>query len=106
MMVPNRYKAAVFLLLGACAATGPAETLPEDPGFIEELPAEVLAIVGPNQNLRAVRILPEDGCYWYQWSGPVETTFLPLNTVDGRQICTRPPEVHPDPELELTPVPA
>lgn len=104
MMVPNRYKAALFLLLGACAATGPVETLPEDTGFIQELPAEVLAVVGPNQNLRAVRILPEDGCYWYEWPGPVETTYLPLNTTDGRQICTRPPEVHPDPEL--TPAPA
>ncbi len=104
MKVPNRYKAALFLFLGACAATGPIETSLDSPGFIEELPEQVLAVVGPNQNLRTVRVLPDDGCYWYEWSGPVETTYLPLNTTEGRQICTRPPEIHPD--AELTPAPA
>lgn len=97
MKVPNQYMAALFLLLGACATTAPTETSVENPGFIEELPEGVLAIVAPNQNLRAVRILPEDGCYWYEWPGPVETTYLPLNTREGRQICTRPQEIHPDP---------
>ena len=93
MKVPNYYMAALFLLLGACATTAPTETALENPGFIEELPEEVLAVVGPYQNLRTVRILPEDGCYWFEWTGPVETTFLPLLTGDGRQICTRAPEV-------------
>jgi hypothetical protein len=94
MKVPNHYMAALFLLLGACATTGPTEVSLENPGFIEELPEGVMAIVAPNQNLQTVRVLPEDGCYWFQRTGPVETTFLPLNTREGRQICTRPQEIH------------
>ena len=76
---------ALVPVLAACAAPAPTDTT----GFIEELPEGVLAIVAPNQNLGAVRVLPDDGCYWYQWVGPVETTFLPLLTTDGRMICTR-----------------
>ena len=72
-------------LMAACAAPAPTNSS----GFIEELPEELLAIVAPNQDLAAVRVLPDDGCYWYQWVGPVETTFLPLLTLDGRMICTR-----------------
>jgi hypothetical protein len=33
--------------------------------------------------------MPEDGCYWYRYVGPVETTYLPLRTIEGRPICTR-----------------
>ncbi len=86
-MKPYRKFLALGILpiLAACAAPAPTDTT----GFIEELPEGVLAIVAPNQNLGAVRVLPDDGCYWYQWVGPVETTFLPLLTLDGRMICTR-----------------
>ena len=42
------------------------------------------------QDLQSARLLPEDGCYWYQHSGPVENTFLPLRTRENRMICTRP----------------
>jgi len=34
-------------------------------------------------------LLPEDGCYWYQHSGPVETTMVPLRAVGGNPICTK-----------------
>lgn len=79
------------LLLGACddiqgASTGPGQ------GFIRELPEEVLAIAATNQDLTAVRIDPTDGCYVYQYVGPVETTFLPLRTNSGSPICTKPAE--------------
>jgi len=60
--------------------------------FISELPESVLAIVGPYQDLNAVQIDPNDGCYVYQYVGPVETTFLPLRSKDGRPICTQLPE--------------
>lgn len=59
-------------------------------GFISELPEGVIAIAAPYQNLGAVRILPEDGCYWYLHVGPVESTMLPLRTTEGRPICTAP----------------
>lgn len=77
------------LLLGACdeiqdASAGPGQ------GFIRELPEEVLAIAATNQDLTAVRIDPEDGCYVYRYVGPVETTFLPLRTTRGNPICTTP----------------
>jgi len=61
-------------------------------GFIQELPEGVLAIVGPYQDLTAVKIDETDGCYVYRHVGPVETTFLPLRAKNGRLICTRPPE--------------
>ena len=59
--------------------------------FIGQLPDGVLAIAAPYQDLTAVRIDPADGCYVYRHVGPVETTFLPLRSVNGRPICSRPP---------------
>lgn len=79
----------VFLGLAACAPKVD-DTAGRGPGFIEELPEVVAAIAAPHQNLDAVRLRPEDGCYWYQYHGPVETTMLPLRTTEGRPICTRP----------------
>ncbi len=75
-------------LLGACAST-PTSQEGAIPGLVDELPEAVAAIVDTEQDVSVVRISPEDGCYWYQWAGPVETTFLPLRTFDGRMICTR-----------------
>lgn len=80
--------AAAILALGACAA--PMARAPDQPpGFIEELPQQVVALAAPYQDLRAVRLRPEDGCYWYQRVGPVETTMLPLRTAAGGPICTQ-----------------
>jgi hypothetical protein len=75
-------------VLAACAPTLDT-AVAEDDGFLTELPEAVLAVVAPHQNLRAVQIMPEDGCYWYRHRGPVETTMLPLLTTAGRHICTR-----------------
>ncbi|SFN97979.1 hypothetical protein SAMN04487859_112102 [Roseovarius lutimaris] len=78
-----------LITLGACSVPEFSDTGSEDPGFLTELPEGVLAIVAPYQDLQAVRISPEDGCYWYRHVGPVETTMLPLRTVNGNPICTR-----------------
>jgi hypothetical protein len=76
---------AVMLALGACVAPMPE---PEtETGFITNLPAQVIALADPTQNLQAVRIM-DDGCYWYEHAGPVETTMLPLRTPSGSPICT------------------
>ena len=56
------------------------------------LPDSVLAMAAPYQDLTTVRIDPSSGCYVYRYAGPVETTFLPLRSGDGRPICTRLPE--------------
>ena len=88
MKAPLPLVLATTLVLGACAS-GPGVNEVGESGFIEELPEAVIAAADPAQNLRGVRILPSDGCYWYQWVGPVETTLLPLRTRDGRPICTR-----------------
>ena len=77
----------LFAPLLALAACGPPPPPPS--AFIEELPEPVLAIVAANQNLSTVQIR-QDGCYWWQYRGPVETTFIPLLTTEGRMICTRP----------------
>lgn len=79
---------AAMALLAGCAAPNVVAT-DEDTGFIEELPEGVLAVAAPYQNLAAVRISPEDGCYWYLHDGPVESTLLPLRTPQGNPICTQ-----------------
>ena len=80
------------ILLAACDDFQAANSSPSD-GFIKELPEGVLSIVAPYQDLNSVRIDPADGCFVYRHMGPVETTFLPLRSANGRPICTRQPEV-------------
>lgn len=83
---------AALLALGAC--TAPTARAPDQPGdFIEDLPEQIVALAAPQQDLKAVRLMPEDGCYWYRHVGPVETTMLPLRTTSGSPICTRPQNV-------------
>jgi hypothetical protein len=53
------------------------------------VPESVAAMAAPNQDLTTARVLPEDGCYWYVHTNPVETTLLPLRNKEGRPICTR-----------------
>ena len=71
------------LALAACDATGG--------GFMRDVPEEVAAMAAPNQNLATVRLM-DDGCYWYQHAGPVETTMIPLRSKRGRPICAAAPE--------------
>lgn len=59
-------------------------------GTLAVVPEQVLAIAAPYQDLNAVRFGPDDNCYWYRHAGPVETTWLPLRTVNGNPICTKP----------------
>ncbi|WP_232831431.1 hypothetical protein [Pseudogemmobacter bohemicus] len=70
------------LLSGCVATTGAEPSLPP-------LSEEVLALVGPNQDLASARLVPEDGCYWYEHTGPVETTLIPLLSQRGRPICVQ-----------------
>jgi hypothetical protein len=72
---------AALLALSACVST------PE--GEVDQLSEQVLALAAPGQDLTQVRI-ESDGCYWYRYEGPVETTFLPVLTRDDRMICVRP----------------
>lgn len=71
------------LYLAACAATPPTNQP------IANLPEAIVAMAAPNQDLSTVRVLPEDGCYWYLHRNPVETTLLPLRNTAGRPICSR-----------------
>lgn len=77
------------LFVTSCGAVQSTSSGPAD-GFFKELPEGVLAIAATNQDLTAVRIDPTDGCYVYRYVGPVETTFLPLRSTNGRPICSRP----------------
>ena len=77
----------VVLFLGACTASidGTGDRVAQ---FAGDVPDAVASIAAPYQDLQSARLLPDDGCYWYRHVGPVETTLLPLRTVDGRPICT------------------
>lgn len=78
------------LALVACAETGGATMSGTGTGGrdVGSLPEAVVAAAAPYQDLTSVRI-DETGCYVYLYAGPVETTWLPLRTRDGRPICTR-----------------
>ncbi|WP_439117824.1 hypothetical protein [Nereida ignava] len=78
----------------ACTISPPADVEPASP-FIQELPEEILAIAAPYQDLTAVMINPSDNCYVYRHVGVVETTLLPLRTLDGRPICIARSELEP-----------
>jgi hypothetical protein len=97
MNVRKYFLLSSLVVLTACSA---AVTTPPDgqvPEIIEELPESVAAIAATYQNLDAVRLMP-DGCYWYDRTGPVETTMLPLRTDTGNPICARAPAPHgPEP---------
>lgn len=75
--------ALAALSMAACAPT------PQTNAPVSNLPASVVSMAAPNQDLSTVRVLPEDGCYWYLHQNPVETTLLPLRNTAGRPICTR-----------------
>ena len=83
-MIPTRWAPALFALtLAACAAPEPGATPPAAAGAV---PEQVVAMAAPYQFVQSARLM-DDGCYWYSHAGPVETTLLPLKTVDGRPIC-------------------
>lgn len=79
--------AAALLGLAACA---PSPTATNASGNLVKLPEEVAALAAPHQDLTAVRLNPDDNCFWYQHVGPVENTFLPLRTPAGQPICAAP----------------
>ena len=79
--------AVVLSALAGCAA--PPGEGPGGAAFLERLPEGLAETAAPGQNMRRVIISPEDACYWFEYVGPVETTYLPLRTREGRPICTR-----------------
>lgn len=73
-------------LLGACTAPVGMLGNADDKNGEAEIPEAVIQLAASNQNVHSARMQP-DGCYWYEYSGPVETTLLPLLTADGKRIC-------------------
>ncbi|QIE46833.1 hypothetical protein G5B38_15615 [Pseudohalocynthiibacter aestuariivivens] len=73
-----------LLVLGACVEVD--SSVSKEP--VVKLPDSIVEMAAPNQDLASVRVR-EDGCLWYRYAGPVETTMLPLRTKDGRPICTK-----------------
>jgi hypothetical protein len=87
LMLKQKMIGAVALSLTAgCAVqpTGPGDAAKQG----GNVPEAVIAMAGPDQDVATARLVPEDGCYWYEHSGPVETTLLPLRTANGNRICT------------------
>jgi len=72
------------VMLAACAGAPVEDT---GANSDEVIPPELVNLAAPNQDISTARILPEDGCYWYEHRGRVETTLLPVKTRDGRRIC-------------------
>lgn len=87
--MPRAPLAALSLLALAACASPPPESSAAGPAFLEELPEGLAEAAAPGQNLNRVIIDAADGCYWVEYIGRVETTFLPLRTAEGRPICSR-----------------
>nr|WP_037294267.1 hypothetical protein [Roseobacter sp. CCS2] len=71
-------------LLTLATVAGCASPEPQEPNGV---PDAVIAIADPRQNLATARLREADNCYWYEYAGPVETTLLPLKSIEGRPIC-------------------
>lgn len=78
---------AIAGLAGCTAVEAPGR---DSAGLSAGVPDAVLAVAAPHQDLGTARLREADGCYWYRHVGPVETTPLPLRTIEGRPICARP----------------
>ena len=83
MKIAGVLPVALILALGGCTTTGTGSSASGN------LPESVAALAGPNQDLSTARLRENDGCYWYTYRGPVETTELPLRTAAGNPICAR-----------------
>jgi hypothetical protein len=85
------YTRSAVLLIFGLALVGCSETVSNslDSGSLPPVPEQVTVLAAPNQNLATARLRPEDNCYWYMHSGPVETTLLPLRTSGGNPICAK-----------------
>lgn len=85
-MLKQKILGVVALSFIAGCAIRPAE--PEESlDQMDRTTEAVIAMASPDQNVATARLLPEDGCYWYEHNGPVETTLLPLTTPNGNPIC-------------------
>lgn len=73
-----------LLTLAGCAVPAP-ETDTSRPGVT--VPEAVANLAAPGQDLTTAR-LQSDGCYWYEHTGKVETTLVPLRSAGGNPICT------------------
>lgn len=81
--------ALIPLTIAACTdPTGGSSTTTAEGGTLTTLPESVIALAAPYQDLSTVRT-NESGCYVYLYAGPVETTWLPLRSREGRPICTQ-----------------
>jgi len=56
---------------------------------VGDIPESVAALAAPYQDVATARLVADDSCFWYLHDGPVETTLLPLRTIEGRQICVQ-----------------
>ena len=86
MKLRNGQIIAAILILAGCTVPTPEVRNPSNKGV--NVPEAVAALAAPDQDLTSAQLLPEDGCYWYEHSGPVETTLVPLRAVGGSPICT------------------
>ncbi|MSU91175.1 hypothetical protein GE300_16420 [Rhodobacteraceae bacterium 2CG4] len=77
---------AAMLALAGCTVPAPDDSA--DQTRVGNVSEAVAALAAPGQDLTTARLLPQDGCYWYEHSGPVETTLVPLRAVGGSPICT------------------
>lgn len=84
MLIRNVAALSLIPLFAACTVE---MSDPQDAEPTPQIPDEVIAMAGPNQDLMSAFLRPEDNCFWYMHEGPVETTPLPLRTVDNRGIC-------------------
>ena len=76
---------------GLAGCVEPSGVVNVDPNLKKRvtLPPEVAETVAPGQDTSDLRVDARDGCLMYRHVGPVETTYIPLRTKQGRAICIK-----------------
>ena len=85
------YKRSAILLTTVLALGACSEAFSNSQGASSRppLPENIVELAAPNQDLATAYLRPEDNCYWYMHASPVETTRLPLRTIEGNPICVK-----------------
>jgi hypothetical protein len=77
---------SIVLMLAACSES---PSISDGSATYPPISEQVALLAAPSQDLSTARLRSEDNCYWYMHAGPVETTLLPLRTVEGNPICVK-----------------
>lgn len=100
MRLPVLFSFLALPFLSACVE--PRWDDANEDGSLVVVPPKLIELAAPHQDVSVVKLDPETYCFWYLHRGPVEDTFLPLLTRQGRPICALKPEAEAEAKPQTT----